>query len=48
MLSKVKSGAVYGVDADLVDVETYMEGNVPFFGIVGLKEGSAYDLPIAE
>jgi magnesium chelatase family protein len=40
MLSKVRSGAVYGVDAYLVDVETYMEGNVPFFGIVGLPDNA--------
>ena len=40
MLSKVLSAAVYGIDAYIVEVETHMEGNVPYFNIVGLPDNS--------
>ena len=40
MLSKVKSCAIHGIDAYLVEVETHMEGNVVFFGIVGLPDNA--------
>ncbi len=40
MLSKVSSGAVLGIDAFVVEVETHMEGNVPYFGLVGLPDNA--------
>lgn len=40
MLSKVSSGAVLGIDAFIVEVETHMEGNVPYFGLVGLPDNA--------
>jgi magnesium chelatase family protein len=40
MLSRIFSGAVQGIDAYMVEVETYMEGNVPYFGIVGLPDNT--------
>jgi magnesium chelatase family protein len=40
MLSKIKSGAVQGIDAYIMEIETHMEGNVPFFGIVGLPDNA--------
>jgi magnesium chelatase family protein len=40
VLSKVRSGAVQGIDAYIVEVETHMEGNVPYFGIVGLPDNA--------
>ena len=40
MLSRIFSGAVQGIDAYMVEVETFMEGNVPYFGIVGLPDNT--------
>ena len=40
MLSKVRSGALQGIDAYIVEVETHMEGNMPYFGIVGLPDNA--------
>lgn len=40
MLSNVLSGAVQGIDAFIVEVETHMEGNVPYFGLVGLPDNA--------
>ncbi len=40
MLSKVKSCAIQGIDAYIVEVETHMEGNIVFFGIVGLPDNA--------
>ncbi len=40
MISKVFSAALLGIDAYLVEVETHMEGNVPYFGIVGLPDNA--------
>ena len=40
MLSNVLSGAVHGIDAFIVEVETHMEGNVPYFGLVGLPDNA--------
>jgi len=38
MISKVYTAALMGIDAYRVEVETHTEGNVPFFGIVGLPD----------
>lgn len=38
MLSKVLSGATYGVNAFLVEVETHLERQIPGFSIVGLPD----------
>ncbi len=40
MLSRIISGAVQGIDAYLVEIETYLEGNVPYFGMVGLPDNT--------
>lgn len=40
MISKILSAAVMGIDAYPVEVETHIEGNVPFFGIVGLPDNA--------
>jgi len=40
MLSKICSGAVLGIEAFVVEVETHMEGNVPYFGLVGLPDNA--------
>ena len=40
MLSKVQSAAVHGIDAYSIEVETHLEGNVAFFGIVGLPDNA--------
>jgi magnesium chelatase family protein len=40
MLSKIKSGAVQGIDAYIMEIETHMEGNVPSFSIVGLPDNA--------
>ncbi len=40
MLSKVLSAAVCGIDAYIVEIETHMEGNVPYFNIVGLPDNA--------
>ncbi len=41
MLSRVRSGALVGVDAVLVEVEVDMALGLPFFNVVGLPEGAA-------
>jgi len=40
MLSKVRCAALHGIDAYIVEVETHMEGNVPYFGMVGLPDNA--------
>jgi magnesium chelatase family protein len=40
MLSKVLGAAVCGIDAYIVEIETHMEGNVPYFNIVGLPDNA--------
>ena len=40
MFSKVLSGATYGVNAFLVEVETQIEKNIPGFAIVGLPDNT--------
>jgi magnesium chelatase family protein len=40
MLSKVLSGATYGVNAFLVEVETHLERQLPGFSIVGLPDNA--------
>ena len=40
MISKVLTSAVMGIDAYQVEVETHIEGNVPFFTIVGLPDNA--------
>ncbi len=40
MISRVYSAALMGIDAYPVEVETHMEGNVPYFGIVGLPDNA--------
>ncbi len=40
MFSKVLSAAVLGIDAYIVEVEAHLEGQLPFFAIVGLPEGA--------
>ena len=40
MLSKVLSGATYGVNAYLVEVETHIEKHIPGFSIVGLPDNA--------
>lgn len=40
MISKVYTAALMGIDAYTVEVETHIEGNVPFFGIVGLPDNA--------
>lgn len=40
MLSKVISCALHGIDAYQVEVETHLEGNVAYFGIVGLPDNA--------
>ena len=40
MLSRVKSGALMGVDAVVVEVEVDMSVGLPFFNVVGLPEGA--------
>jgi magnesium chelatase family protein len=41
MLARVKSGALVGVDAVVVEVEVDMSLGLPFFNVVGLPEGAA-------
>jgi magnesium chelatase family protein len=41
MLSRVKSGAVIGIDAVIVDVEVDMALGLPYFNVVGLPDGAA-------
>lgn len=40
MLAKVKSGALIGVDAVVVDVEVDMTMGLPYFNVVGLPDGA--------
>jgi magnesium chelatase family protein len=40
MLSKVLSGATYGVNAFVVEVETHLERQIPGFSIVGLPDNA--------
>src|SRR5664279_2277114 len=40
MLARVRSGALLGVDAVVVDVEVDMSMGLPFFNVVGLPEGA--------
>lgn len=40
MISKVKSSAVLGIDAYIVDVETDVSRGIPSFSIVGLPKGA--------
>lgn len=40
MLAHVFSAATHGVDAYIVDVETNLDSQVPYFGIVGLPDGA--------
>ena len=40
MLARVRSGALYGIDAVVVDVEVDMSMGMPFFNVVGLPEGA--------
>jgi magnesium chelatase family protein len=40
MLTKVKSGALIGVDAVVVDVEVDMTMGLPYFNVVGLPDGA--------
>jgi magnesium chelatase family protein len=40
MLAKVKSGALIGVDAVVVDVEVDMAMGLPYFNVVGLPDGA--------
>lgn len=41
MLARVRSGALVGVDAVVVEVEVDMSLGLPFFNVVGLPEGAA-------
>lgn len=40
MFSKILSAAVLGIDAYIVEVEAHLEGQLPYFAIVGLPEGA--------
>jgi magnesium chelatase family protein len=40
MLSKVYSGATYGIEAFVIEVETHYEKNIPAFTIVGLPDSA--------
>ena len=40
MLAKVKSAAVNGLDAHLVDVEVDLSGGLPMFTVVGLPDAT--------
>ncbi|MFL5320608.1 MAG: YifB family Mg chelatase-like AAA ATPase [Myxococcaceae bacterium] len=41
MLARVRSGAVMGIDAVLVEVEVDMSVGLPYFNVVGLPDGAA-------
>jgi magnesium chelatase family protein len=41
MLARVKSGALIGIDAVLVEVEVDMALGLPYFNVVGLPDGAA-------
>ena len=40
MLARIRSGAVLGIDAYLVDVETDVSSGLPAFATVGLPQGA--------
>ncbi len=40
MLARVRSAAVYGIDAYIVDVETDISNGLPSFTTVGLPQGA--------
>ena len=40
MFSKVLSAAVLGIDAYIVEVESHLDQQLPYFAIVGLPEGA--------
>src|SRR6478672_7575941 len=40
MLARVRSGAVIGINAVVVDVEVDMAMGLPYFNVVGLPEGA--------
>ena len=40
MISKVITAALMGIDAYPVEVETHIEGGMPYFGIVGLPDNA--------
>lgn len=40
MLSKIYSGATYGIEAYVIEVETHYEKNIPAFTIVGLPDNA--------
>src|SRR5262252_42753 len=40
MLARVRSGALIGIDAVIVDVEVDMALGLPYFNVVGLPEGA--------
>jgi len=40
MLARVRSAAVFGIDAYLVDVETDIANGLPTFATVGLPQGA--------
>jgi len=40
MLAHVYSAATHGIDAYIVDVETNLDSQVPFFGVVGLPDAT--------
>src|SRR3954467_2892784 len=40
MLARVRSGALMGIDAVVVDVEVDMTLGLPYFNVVGLPEGA--------
>src|SRR6476619_4225526 len=41
MLARVRSGALMGINAVLVEVEVDMALGLPYFNVVGLPEGAA-------
>ena len=40
MFSKILSAAVLGIDAYVIEVEVHLEGQSPYFSIVGLPDGA--------
>lgn len=40
MFAKVLSAGVLGIDAYVIDVEVHLEGQAPYFAIVGLPDGA--------
>lgn len=40
MFSKIFSAAVLGIEAYVIEVEVHLEGQTPYFGIVGLPDGA--------